>query len=399
VYEQQAQVAGFICRALCIAIFFAPLYTWLGPHSDISFYEQRKLASRPEISREGLWDGQFFKDAEACYADHFMLRDKFVKLNVLLDLALKRPVVNDIIVSPDALLDFHGFMKWDTAYLTGLAEKAGQNYGALNEKIKSYGGYFCYLGLPLQSSYFASKYPSYMDSRKWHVDDIRAAFSKAMVENKVPFIDMHAVYDSLGSPDDFYFESDHHYTFKGAFAAYTELMNRINADTDFDVEILTESDLDFITLPNPYLGSTNRKLYGLWPTEDKLEIAFPKTPVEFSRRDNGVPVETSLFALPKNDGDIVTYLAFMGGDVGETVIDTNRPELPDVLIYGDSFTNPLETLIWFSFNKMYSLDFRYYTAQTLGEYIDKHKPDVVICVRDETVYLSTDGNGAVELSD
>jgi len=48
---------------------------------------------------------------------------------------------------------------------------------------------------------------------------------------------------------------------------------------------------------------------------------------------------------------------------------------------------------------MYSLDFRYYTAQTLGEYIDKHKPDVVICVRDETVYLSTDGNGAVELSD
>ena len=88
----------------------------------------------------------------------------------------------------------------------------------------------------------------------------------------------------------------------------------------------------------------------------------------------------------------------MGGDIGETIIDTNRPELPDILIFGDSFTNPLETLLWYSFNRMYSLDLRYYNAKSLREYIDMYKPDVVICVRDETVYLSTDGNGAVARS-
>lgn len=36
----------------------------------------------------------------------------------------------------------------------------------------------------------------------------------------------------------------------------------------------------------------------------------------------------------------------MGGDIGESVITTNRPKLPNILIYGDSFTNPLETLLW-----------------------------------------------------
>jgi len=384
--------------AFVFAVFFAPLYTWLGPRSYVSYYEQRRLATRPEITWEGLWDGQVFTDAETFYADHFTFRDNFVRLNMSLDLALKRPVVKDIVVYSDALLSFHGFKKWDTAYLTELAEKAGADYKDLSDDIRSFGGYFCYLGLPLQSSYFAAKYPDYMDSREWHVDGIRAAFSKAMEENGVPFIDMHAIYDSMGTPDDFYFDSDHHYTFKGAFAAYTELINRINSDTGLNVEVLAESDLDFKTLPNPYLGSTNRKLYGLWPTKDKLEIALPRTTVEFSRTDNGVPVEASLFALPENDSDTVTYLAYMGGDIGETIIDTNRPELPDILIFGDSFTNPLETLLWYSFNRMYSLDLRYYNAKSLREYIDMYKPDVVICVRDETVYLSTDGNGAVARS-
>ena len=86
----------------------------------------------------------------------------------------------------------------------------------------------------------------------------------------------------------------------------------------------------------------------------------------------------------------------MGGDIGESVITTNRPKLPNILIYGDSFTNPLETLLWTQANELRSIDFRYHTQCTLKDYIAEHKPDIVICVRDETTFLSEAGNGITE---
>ena len=96
------------------------------------------------------------------------------------------------------------------------------------------------------------------------------------------------------------------------------------------------------------------------------------------------------------EDELVTYSVYMGGDIGESVITTNRPKLPNILIYGDSFTNPLEALLWTQANELRSIDFRYYTQSTLKDYITEHKPDIVICVRDETAFLSEAGNGITE---
>ena len=89
----------------------------------------------------------------------------------------------------------------------------------------------------------------------------------------------------------------------------------------------------------------------------------------------------------------VTYSVYMGGDIAETVIDTGREELPTLLLYGDSFSNPLECLLWRDFNVTYCVDFRYETEKTLDDYLEEYHPDVVLCVRDETTFLSADGNG------
>ena len=63
------------------------------------------------------------------------------------------------------------------------------------------------------------------------------------------------------------------------------------------------------------------------------------------------------------------YSLYMGGDVGETVIETGRPDLPSILIYGDSFTNPVECLAYYSFDEMRSIDLRHYKDMTLADYI------------------------------
>ena len=106
-------------------------------------------------------------------------------------------------------------------------------------------------------------------------------------------------------------------------------------------------------------------------------------------------MEAALYDLPDNETQTVTYNVYMGGDIAETVIQTNRPDLPSLLIFGDSFTNPLETLFYTAFNETRALDLRYYTEQTIQAYISAYQPDLVLCIRDNTAYLTAEGNGAI----
>ena len=86
-------------------------------------------------------------------------------------------------------------------------------------------------------------------------------------------------------------------------------------------------------------------------------------------------------SLPANDQEEVAYGAYMGGDIASTRIETHREELPSILIYGDSFTNGLESVIWQNFDTTYTYDLRHYTEMSIEECIEKAKPDVVIYLR------------------
>lgn len=112
----------------------------------------------------------------------------------------------------------------------------------------------------------------------------------------------------------------------------------------------------------------------------------------FDGWDNGERTDAPLLELP-SEGEPVQYHAYMGGDKGETVIRTNHPELPNVLIVGDSFTNPVEALCTASFNELHSLDFRHYDAMTLTEYLAEYPADLVVVIRDNLNYIGAEANG------
>lgn len=141
-------------------------------------------------------------------------------------------------------------------------------------------------------------------------------------------------------------------------------------------------------LSNRYIGSKSREVYDLWPHEERLSIGEVTENIPFRRWDNGAETAASLYTLPESEEEAVFYTAYMGGDIAETVIRTDRSELPNALIVGESFTNPVETLLWASFNETRSLDLRHYSEKSLEAYIEEYRPDVVICLRDDTVFLT-----------
>ena len=375
----------FLCAVLLL-IVTVPTVSLLGQQETVSYYEQRSLAAFPSPSIKTILNGEFFDDFETYATDHIAGRNMILKANTEIDLRLGRPDVNGLIVNTDVLVPSHGFSRWNLGYITNDAAEATKSYAALKAYIESYGGYFCYLGVPQQSTYFADSYPAYMDNRLWHTETIRNAFSEAMSSEGVPFIDMHTQYEQMGFPKEYYYETDHHFTIKGAFVAYETLMRHLQEQGKLPQGYLGEDAFTWETLPNPFLGSANRKLYGIRETTDVIQIVSPKEEIPFVRMNNGQPFD-GIYFTPQSMHETVTYSVYMGGDVGETIIQTNRPELPDVLIYGDSFTNAIETVLWTNFNETRSLDLRYYSNKTLAEYIEEFQPDIVICVRDEMKYL------------
>lgn len=383
-----------LANAVFLTVFLGflaavPLVTLLSEKQSVSYWENRALAGVPALTAEGVLDGSFFTGVETCFSDHIAGRDALMKLNTRAALAMGKPVVNGQVVGDEVLLNFHGYARWDTGYQKGLAETVGQRLAALNGQITAYGGYFLYVGVPEQYCYFSDRYPDYMDDRTWTMDNTRAVFGQTMEELGIPFLDMMAVYDGLGRPVEYYSAVDHHYTYAGALVTYEKLLERVNADTGRDLVILREGEgLTTRTLPNRYIGSKSRELYDLWPHEEHLTIGEISPAIPFRRWDNGTETAASLYTLPGSEEEAVLYTAYMGGDIAETVIRTDRPELPNALIFGESFTNPVESVLWTAFNETRSLDLRHYSGQSLEEYIESYRPDVVICLRDDTVFLT-----------
>ena len=207
-------------------------------------------------------------------------------------------------------------------------------------------------------------------------------------------MDMLAVYEEQGTIRSSSSYVDNHYSTSGAFAAYSAIVEKWNMDTGSTYPLPEAEDYDTIPLPNPYLGSRTRKLCGLWDTDEKLYIMTPKEDIPFQRYENGEKAESTVYSLPADDTSDVLYSLYMGGDNRETRIETDRPDLPDILIYGDSFTNAMESVAWVGFDTMYTYDFRHYAEKSIEDLILEYKPDIVICVRDYEALLLETGNGA-----
>ena len=362
--------------------------------ADVQYYEQRNPAPLPVPAASALLDGSFFTDFESAVSDRLAFRTASIRSYFALTMALGRPTVDDSVVNAEVMLGKNGYSRWDNSSLYTEAAEIAADYADLKTYVESHGGYLCYVGLPLQTFYYTEYYPDYLENREWHLTTLRDAFSSAMEEAGVPFIEMNAVFRALDGSEPVYPETDHHYTYYGAYVTAQTFAERITADTAWQVTIPEREELSWQELPNPFLGSRNRKFYGLWDSTDRAAVAVPKEEIPFRRWDNGAEVEAAMFALPETETEEITYSLYMGGDMGETVIRTEREELPDVLVVGDSFTNSLETLLYMGFDEMRSLDYRYYSEKSLRDYIAEYEPDVVLFVRDESTYYSRELNGS-----
>lgn len=369
----------------CGALFLIPLLTLMREPATVSYYENRSLAVFPPFSMQAVLDGEYFSQVETWIDDHLAGRDLLLKFNTQKELALHSPVVNDTVVTQDILLPYHGTVL-DHYNADNMAQELNM-LEQLDDYCAQRGIHFLYVGVPEQSNAFRDRYPAYLNPSAYRDDTLRTDFMAGVDARGIDHIWMTQYLSA--DYDKFYSKTDHHYNLYGAYETYLRVMDYIN---DHYCAAPVTTDLTITPVEASFLGSRNRKLFGLFDTDDRLYTGTLAEPVPFTRMDNGKPVEATVYSENNRN----TYAYYMGGDVAETIIRTNRPELPDVLVVGDSFTNALETILYTSFDEMRSLDYRYYTAGSIYSYLENWQPDVILYVRDDLSYIVTEGNGDLQ---
>ena len=377
---------------------FGGLFTLIRQPVFSSYYENRFLEPIPEYSSAGVLDGSYFSSLNTYLQEHAVGRNTLLRWETFLNLdILQRPVVNDVVIGNDVLLGWQDFWLYGQDDLKASAESAADRIAAHARKTEENGGHFYYIAVPHQALAFSDEYPPYLQSHEDYYRDVSTFLADALQDRSVSFLDMWKVFQSGGNLVDISSRTDNHFSIIGALETCRYLLAHIREDTDYETHFLDDGNCHVEWLPNHYLGSRSRKLFDLWPSDERLGIVVTESEPQYTRTDKASWLEgqrdnSCIYSLPSSD-EVISYDIYMGGDWGCTEIRTDRPELPCILIYGDSFTNPVECLLWQGFDTMYSFDFRHYSQYDLDELIDRYKPEIVVCIRDYEAVLKTDGNG------
>ena len=370
------------------------------PRNDTSYFENRALAPRPTLSAETVLNGSFFQQVDDWLSDHTGGRNYLLKADTLFRLflnvkVLHCPVVNETVVLDDLLLPYNEYETVDPAAIEKGAREQAANMHDAQDVVESYGGEYLFVLVPGQNVFFADRYPAYLNSRRQFMDAAVPALMDALAEEGVKAVDMGEILTRPENLDRVASRVDNHYSIYGAYLTYLEIMRAVNEGRETPLDVLAEGEYTLTELPNHYMGSRTRKLFDLSSIEERLSILTPNASVPFVRYYYGNEVPAEVYSIPTYPTENIDYGLYMGGDWmdADTLIDTGREELPSLLIYGDSFTNAVECVAYYSFGKLYSIDLRHYADLTLREYLEKYKPDYVVCIRDYAQATNPTYNG------
>ena len=356
--------------------------TILSPKKEKSDLENRNLSVLPVFSISSILSGDYFNQIESYYIDHFYSRDKIIDAINTAKSTLKLYDYNDIIFGKNNVLlrksEFEDYVSKSldsNGYLVAKALKSLQN------SAETYGGNVYYMHIKYHNEFFLDCLPNI-----YNVDYYKSIYNQYNNDllSEVSKVGINIIDTSLTlgnhSNENIYFKTDHHWTFKGAYYAYTDFLKAICNNEGVDIEIPSWDDMELYKSNKKFLGSISNLLGSTkYIDTDCFEYALPKDYPEYTRVTNGKINNDELFDL-SNEYD--KYDNIMGYNKATDDIYTNQDIDRNILIIGYSYKRALQPLAAYNFKNVYGLDPRYFKGN-VNDYIKKIKPDYILVVRDD----------------
>lgn len=340
--------------------------------------EMRSYTMFPELDYSRLTDVDYLNQIGDAFTDQMEWRWNFVKgyFTLTKDI-LHQTTVGDVIVGKDEIL-FNkplSVSNWKK-YQKKLADTTEELNKMAREAYDKYGTKTIVVTIPRRdismNNYTPSYYPDYTKEY-----EACLAVEREALDDSIYLIDAKELFDANNPEKDnrFWYYNDHHINCYGGELILSEIIKIVQEDYP-EVEQKTLDDYNVVS--RKVYGALNRKI-GL--TADAPEEALNLIPdgweMHYERWDEGERTDRQIF-----DPEANTYsTAYMGSNYGETIVKTDKENLPSIYYSGSSFTNVLEAMSVPSFQNMYSTDFRFNdTDKDMMDYIDEYQPEYVVFI-------------------
>ena len=350
--------------------------TVLTPDKKTSESENRLLASRPSLSiNEGtidsLLNGSYFTTWDTYFSDQMMGRSTFVNLYTNHQPLLNRQYINDVYFGNEQYLFSLG--NYDSKSYAELQQRAAY-FNDIERALKK---------IPLYMVALPSKEMVYENSvgiknyRAPKISDLYVLVSHLGKEIEV----LNLLPTFRNGNEAYYYKTDHHWTMEGTYVGYQEIVKRLAQRFSSIGTPLSKSDFNITTFKQFFLGSEGRKVSQLVADQlEDIELWKSDAQREFTVTVN--QQEGQLFEEDKLSTDILNndYTVYMGGDNAKEVIENpNSKNHLEIVLIGDSMSNPLVGMLAHHVKTVHSFDLRHYEGDILAE-IESINPDAVLLV-------------------
>jgi hypothetical protein len=348
------------------------------PQPVTSHLENRDLAKQPKATLGRLVSGRYCRDWDTYLVDHVAYRESWVKAYAFITMrVLGKPDMADVIVGKGGRLLVRPSVA-PLPYRPALrqrAEIAARRLTTLAEFTRTNGGDFLFVGVPSPDSSLRAAYPPYYPFAGTSADLSADDFYRAAAGGGVKTVDLRTAFGRQ-DVERLYLQTDHHWTLEGAFVGYTEMARALG------IRPRDRSTWHFVDLPNEFEGSRSRQVGFAFRTSEHLQIPQPASTDPCTITIEGHRVQ-SLYSLQADPSKPIGYSVYLGGNRPEVVIDTGRPELPDLLLFGDSYKQALVPFAYTHFDQTRVVDLRNYDRMSLYRYISTYKPDYVVMIANQ----------------
>lgn len=348
----------------------------------VSQLENRTLATSPLYTQEKLISGEYFNEYENYSLDQMVGRDRFVNLLNTSKVIEGKKEINNIIIGADGVLLKRGnYDSIEEKVSQGNSESVANSISKIKETVDGYGGETIYMHVMHQSEFYKDKLPTCYQSLSNNFDKYNEALltdvskTGAKVVNCNPVLMKH-------KNEYLYYKTDHHWTPKGAYYAYRELLNAINENEKLD----KYDDMDIVRSNKTFLGSLSSQIGTTYfQNGDHFEYAVSKNMPNYSRRTSRTnkKQEANNDKLFQDNGTIYSkYGDIEQTDYAQDTFYTSQINKKNILIIGYSYKEALIPYALNNFNKVMTLDPRKYNGN-INDYIKVAKADYVVVLRDD----------------
>lgn len=362
----------------------------------VSEMENRSLtALNKQPTLKEIFTGEYAKHLESYFVDQFPKRDEWLRDYIVFQNSTGKVYLNDkYYLAGDGWIAAKPVMDKDEKILSDFVDELEN----ISKDLEEADIPFTFYSFPAKATYLL-KAPDYMPTDSGQATNKR--IHDLLKEHHVDEVRLIDYMDRSIPVEDMYFKTDHHWTIRGAYAAYEALITTLSDRMGEPITPMPYQEDQTFCLKNEFLGSWNKILAMTVENDDKVcynePVDFSKTLKVFQRtatREYQVDVD-KYYGIAKgfSENRPINYSEGYSSDSIEINIFNEQPDIDKhVVVIKDSYFNPIQLHVASHFKQLTIIDLRYFD-QPLIQYLEEIQPDYVILAyndRNMNVYLENE---------